>query len=42
MKRTYLAWDRVTRADVLRAIREYDRLGAGGFFSEREVLGWTA
>jgi hypothetical protein len=29
------AWDRVTRADVLRAVEEYDRLGAGGFFSAR-------
>ena len=28
-----LAWDQVTRADVLRAIREYDRLGAERFFS---------
>jgi len=29
-----VAWNRVTRSDVLRAIREYDRLGAGHFFSE--------
>ena len=29
-----VAWDRVTRSDVLRAIREYDRLGAQQFFSE--------
>jgi hypothetical protein len=29
-----VAWDRVTRADVLRAIREYDRLGPERFFSE--------
>jgi hypothetical protein len=29
-----LAWDQVTRADVLRAIQEYDRLGPGRFFSE--------
>ena len=29
-----VAWDRVTRAEVLRAIREYDRLGPDGFFSE--------
>ena len=29
-----LAWDRVTHADVLRAIREYDRLGPERFFSE--------
>jgi hypothetical protein len=27
------AWDRVTRADVLRAIREYDRMGPERFFS---------
>jgi hypothetical protein len=27
-------WDRVTRADVLRAIREYDQLGPDRFFSE--------
>jgi hypothetical protein len=27
-----LAWDQVTRDDVLRAIQEYDRLGAEGFF----------
>ena len=30
-----VAWDRVTRADVLRAVGEYDRLGAAGFFSAR-------
>ena len=29
-----VAWDRVTRSDVLRAIREYDRVGAAQFFSE--------
>ena len=29
-----VAWDRVTHADVLRAIKEYDRLGADRFFSE--------
>ena len=28
-----VAWDHVTRADVLRAIQEYDRLGPEGFFS---------
>lgn len=28
-----VAWDKVTRDDVLRAIEEYDRLGAEGFFS---------
>jgi len=29
-----VAWDRVTHTDVLRAVREYDRLGPKGFFSE--------
>ena len=29
-----VAWDHVTRADVLRAIKEYDRLGPERFFSE--------
>jgi hypothetical protein len=29
-----LAWDQVTHAHVLRAIREYDQLGPEGFFSE--------
>ena len=29
-----VAWDRVTRADVLRAIKEYDRLGPERFFSQ--------
>jgi hypothetical protein len=29
-----VTWDGVTRDDVLRAIREYDRLGAEQFFSE--------
>ena len=29
-----VAWERVTRADVLRAIHEYDRLGSERFFSE--------
>src|SRR3989440_10032163 len=28
-----IAWDKVTRADVLRAIQEYDRLGPERFFS---------
>jgi hypothetical protein len=28
------AWDQVTHADVLSAIREYDRLGAQQFFAE--------
>jgi hypothetical protein len=29
-----LAWDQVTHAHVLRAIKEYDRLGAPRFFAE--------
>ena len=29
-----IAWDRVTRAHVLRAIKEYDRLEPEQFFSE--------
>jgi hypothetical protein len=29
-----VAWERVTRADVMRAIKEYDRLGPQRFFSE--------
>jgi hypothetical protein len=29
-----VTWDRVTREDVLRALREYDRLGPQRFFSE--------
>jgi hypothetical protein len=29
-----VAWDRVTKSDVLRAIREYDRLGPEQFFSK--------
>ena len=29
-----VTWDRVTRSDVLRAIQEYERLGADQFFSE--------
>ncbi|HEX2320673.1 MAG TPA: hypothetical protein VHJ18_16965 [Streptosporangiaceae bacterium] len=29
-----VAWDDVTRADVVRAIQEYDKLGAEKFFSE--------
>jgi len=28
-----VAWERVTRNDVVRAIQEYDRLGPEGFFS---------
>ncbi len=29
-----VAWDHVTRADVLRAIEDYDRLGPERFFSK--------
>ena len=29
-----VAWERVTRANVLRAIKDYDRLGPERFFSE--------
>ena len=29
-----IAWDQVKRADVLRAMKEYDRLGPEQFFSE--------
>jgi len=29
-----IAWDKVTDADVMRAIQEYDRLGPESFFSE--------
>ena len=29
-----VTWDRVTRDDVLRAIKEYDRLGPERFFAE--------
>jgi hypothetical protein len=29
-----VAWDQVTRDDVLRAMQEYDRLGPEPFFSE--------
>ena len=29
-----VAWDRVTRTDVVRAMEEYDRLGPEAFFSE--------
>jgi hypothetical protein len=29
-----MEWDDVTRAEVLRAIQEYDRLGPEDFFSE--------
>jgi hypothetical protein len=30
-----VAWSRVTHADVLRAIKEYDRLGPERFFAQR-------
>ena len=29
-----IAWDKVTDADVVRALEEYDRLGADQYFSE--------
>jgi hypothetical protein len=29
-----IAWDHVTHADVMRALREYDRLGPERFFSK--------
>ena len=29
-----VTWDRVTRSEVLRAIKEYDRLGPERFFAE--------
>jgi hypothetical protein len=29
-----IAWDQVTRAEVLRAIQDYDRLGPTAFFAE--------
>jgi hypothetical protein len=29
-----IAWDQVTNADVVRALKEYDRLGPEQFFSE--------
>jgi hypothetical protein len=29
-----IAWNRVSRADVVRAIEDYDRLGATRFFAE--------
>lgn len=29
-----IAWDRVSRADVVRAMEEYDRLGPERFFAE--------
>jgi hypothetical protein len=29
-----VAWDSVTRSDVLHALREYDRLGPQSFFAE--------
>ena len=35
------AWERVTHADVLRAIGEYDRLGAEEFFSRHGFAATT-
>jgi hypothetical protein len=32
-----VAWDRVSRDHVLRAIKEYDRLGPERFFSEQRL-----
>jgi hypothetical protein len=32
---THVAWDHVTRGDVVRAIQEYNQLGPERFFSER-------
>jgi len=29
-----IAWDQVTRSEVLRAIQDYDRLGPAAFFAE--------
>jgi hypothetical protein len=29
-----ITWDRVTEAHVLRAMQEYDKLGADGFFAQ--------
>ena len=34
-------WDHVTRSDVLRAIKEYDRLGVERFFSEHGFVPTT-
>ena len=36
-----VAWERVSRADVLRAIKEYDRLGPERFFSEHGIAPTT-
>jgi hypothetical protein len=36
-----LAWDRVTHAHVVRAIREYDRLGPEQFFAEHGFAATT-
>jgi hypothetical protein len=33
-ERKMVAWDRVAHADVVRAIKEYDRLGPERFFAE--------
>src|SRR5215471_7393329 len=34
-------WDQVTRADVLRALQEYEQLGAERFFSEHGFASTT-
>jgi len=36
-----IAWDKVTDADVVRALEEYDRLGADQFFSEHRFAPTT-
>ena len=36
-----IAWDRVTRVHVLRAIEDYDRLGPDRFFAEHGVAPTT-
>ena len=37
-----IAWDKVTHADVLRAIQDYDRLGPEQFFSAHGFAPTTA
>jgi hypothetical protein len=36
-----IAWERVNRADVLRALKEYDQLGPERFFSQRGFAATT-
>jgi hypothetical protein len=36
-----VTWKRVSRADILRAIRDYDRLGPERFFSEHGFVSTT-